>query len=44
VFEPCLDENIGLLDFSHSTELIDIGYQFALSEARALATDFFDLL
>jgi len=44
VFEPCLDENIGLLDFSHSTELIEIGYQFALSEARALATDFFDLL
>lgn len=37
VFEPCLDENIGLLDFSHSAELIEIGYQFALSEARALS-------
>ncbi len=36
VFEPCLDENIGLLDFSHSAELLEIGYQFALSEARAL--------
>jgi NTE family protein len=37
VFEPCLDENIGLLDFSHSAELIEIGYQFALSEVRALS-------
>lgn len=37
VLEPCLDENIGLLDFSHSAELIEIGYQFALSKARALS-------
>ncbi len=36
VLEPCLDENIGLLDFSHTAELIEIGYQFALSEARVL--------
>jgi len=37
VLEPCLDENIGLLDFSHSTELIEIGYQFALAEFRTQA-------
>ncbi|MBI3951698.1 MAG: patatin-like phospholipase family protein [Acidobacteria bacterium] len=43
VFEPCLDENISLLDFTHSAELIEIGYQFALNELRALASESFDL-
>ncbi len=36
VFEPCLDEDIGLLDFSHSAEFIEIGYQSVLSEAKTL--------
>ncbi len=36
VLEPCLDENIGLLDFRHSSELIEIGYQFALGESGAM--------
>lgn len=39
VFEPCLDENISLLDFNHTAELIEIGYQCALSEARSLTED-----
>ena len=44
VLEPCLDENIGLLDFSHSAELIEIGYQFALSELRERATEWHDTI
>ncbi|GBC81564.1 putative NTE family protein [bacterium HR10] len=44
VLEPCLDENIGLLDFSHSAELIEIGYRFALSELRARASEWFDTI
>jgi NTE family protein len=36
VFEPCLEEDIGLLDFSHSAELIEIGYRFAQSELKVL--------
>lgn len=36
VFEPCLDEDIGLLDFSHSAEFIEIGYQSVLNEAEKL--------
>lgn len=42
VFEPCLDENVSLLDFTHSAELIEIGYQFALNELRALGPDSFN--
>ncbi len=36
VFEPCLDEDIGLLDFSHSAEFIEIGYKSVLSEVKTL--------
>lgn len=36
LLEPCLDDNIGLLDFTHGEDLMEVAYQFALSHASEL--------
>lgn len=39
VLEPCLDGNIGFLDFSRSRELLDLGYRYALDRLQGYQKD-----